>query len=129
VCMAPADKLDSTDETFPARDSRAFLRSMLCLAESCLDNEVRVLRGGKKRIKEWEKAKGMRFYRNCLLEMADDLQFSLTISTPREFLHYIILGLFGHHIIRAIIYLIESTLLKPIFLMHTKAGQLLYVSL
>ena len=68
--MAPADKLDSTDEIFPARDSRALLRSMRRLAESCLDDEERVLRGGKKQIKECEKAKGMQFFRKCLLEMA-----------------------------------------------------------
>ena len=62
VCMAPVDKLDSTDETFPARDSRTLLRSMRRLAESCLDDEGRVLRGKKKQIREWEKAKGMRFF-------------------------------------------------------------------
>ena len=48
--------------------------------------------------------------------MADDLNFSLTISTPRDFVHSIILGLFGYHIIKAIIYLIEATLRKPIFM-------------
>ena len=83
--MAPANKLDSTDETFPARDSRALLRSMRRLAESCLDDEGRVLWGGKKQIKDWEKAKGMRVFRSCLLEMADDLKISLTLSTPRDF--------------------------------------------
>ena len=48
VCMAPSDKLDSTDKTFPARDSQALLRSMRRLAESCLDDEERVLRRKEK---------------------------------------------------------------------------------
>ena len=52
MCQCPADKLDSTEETFPPRDSRALLRSMRRLAESCLDNEGRLLRGEKKRIRE-----------------------------------------------------------------------------
>ena len=98
--MAPADKLDSTDETFPARDSRALLRSMrrLRMREVCFEKKEANQRVGK----------GERdgIFCNCLLEMADDLKFSLTISTPRDFLHHIILGLFGYHIIRAIIYLI-----------------------
>ena len=116
VCMCPADKLDSTVETFPARNSSALLRSMRRLAESCLDNEGRVIRGRKKLIEKWERSKGMRFLRNHLLEMVEDLNFSLTVPTPRDFLHCIILGLFGHHIIKALIYLIQVTLLKPIFL-------------
>ena len=62
LCMAPADKLNSTVETFPARDSWALIRSMRRLAESRLDNEGRVISGQKKRIKEWEKANGMRFF-------------------------------------------------------------------
>ena len=62
VCMAPADKLDSTVETFPARNSRSLLSHMRCLAASCLDTEERELPGQRRGIKEWEKVNGMRFF-------------------------------------------------------------------
>ena len=53
----------------------------------------------------------MRFGSNAILELID-LGIDALLQLPRCFLHLIILGLFGHHIIKAIIHLIEFTLTK-----------------
>ena len=47
----------------------------------------------------------MRFGSNAILELVD-LGFDALLQLPRSFLHLVILGLFGHHIIKAIIHLI-----------------------
>ena len=38
------------------------------------------------------------------------------IGLPRDFLHWIVLGLFGYHIVRAIIYLLSKTIVAPAYL-------------
>ena len=57
---------------------------------------------------DWERDNRMRFGSNAILELID-LSFEALLQL---FLHLIILGLFGHHIIKAIIRLIEITLTK-----------------
>ena len=110
VCMAPANQLDSTDQTWPLRDCHEILHSMRLLAAECLNDAGEVKRGKLKVIKQWEQSNRMRFGPNSLLELVEDLHFHVTLFTPRDFLHAIILGLFGYHIIRAIIYSLESVI-------------------
>jgi len=114
VCWAPADQLDSTDEVWPLRDSAVLLRSMRRLAAECLNEAGEVMRGKAEKIKAWETENRMRFGSNSLLELID-LGFHATIMMPRDFLHLILLGLFGHHIIKAIIYLIQTFISKAVF--------------
>ena len=115
VCMAPADELDRTDQTWPLRECHDILHSLLLLAAECLNDAREEMRGKLKVIKEWEQSNRMRFGPNRLLELLEDLHFHVTLFTPRDFLHAIILGLFGYHIFRAIIYLIESAISRPEF--------------
>jgi len=115
VCMASANELDTTGQTWPLRDCNDLLHSLRLLAAECLNDAGEVKRGKLRVIKEWEQANRLRFGPNSLLEMVEDLHFHVTLFTPRDFLHAIILGLFGYHIIRAIIYLIESVILRPEF--------------
>ena len=115
VCMASADELDRTDQTWPLRDCHDILHSLRLLAAECLNDAGEVRQGKKKVIRDWEKSNRIRFGPNSLLEMVEDLHFHVTLFTPRDFLHAIILGLFGYHIIRAIIFLIESVILRPEF--------------
>ncbi len=49
-CLCPCDKLNSTDETFPAFDWRESYQSskLLSTADECLDDDGKVLCGKKK---------------------------------------------------------------------------------
>lgn len=109
VCWAPAKKLDYTNKIWPLRDSAALLRSMQHLANDCLNDAGEVKHGKSQAIKEWEKENRMRFGSNGFLELLD-LGFHATLLMPRDFLHHIILGLFGKHMVKAIIHLIASVL-------------------
>ena len=114
VCWAPGEQMDCTDKVWPLRDSAALLRSMRRLAADCLNEAGEVKRGKAEQIKAWETENRMRFGSNSLLELID-LGFHATLMLPRDFLHHILLGLFGHHIIKALIYLIMSFISKPVF--------------
>ena len=61
VCMAPADELDRTDQTWPLRDCHDILHSLLLLAAECLKDAREEMRGILKVIKEWEQSNRMRF--------------------------------------------------------------------
>ena len=114
VCWAGAHDLDSTERVWPLRDSAKLLRSMRRVAAECLDDEGEVIYGKGKVIQDWEKKHRMRFGSNSVLELLD-LGFHCTLFTPRCFLHHIVIGLFGNHIIRAIIYLIWSFISLAIY--------------
>jgi hypothetical protein len=116
LCLCPHDKLASTDEVFPPFDWRASQRSLLRTAESCLDDDGKVLYGKKKVIESWERKTGLHFMHNSLFEMADDVGLLPVIGLPRDFLHWILLGLFGYHIVKAIIYLLSMTIVAPAYL-------------
>ena len=111
--MAP-EELDRTDQTWPRGDCYNILH-LLRLTAEYLNCAGEVKRGKLKVIKEWEQSYRMRFGPNRLLELLEDLHFHVTLFTPRDFLHAIILGQFGYHIFRAIIYLIESAISRPEF--------------
>ena len=115
VCMAPYEQLDATDQAWPARDCHDILQSLRLLAAECVNDEGQIRRGKKKVVKDWERRNRMRFGHNALLEMVEDLHYHVTLFTPRDFLHAIILGLFGYHIVRAIIYLIDSVIITSEF--------------
>ena len=116
VCMAP-EELDRTDQTWPRGDCYNILH-LLRLTAEYLNCAGEVKRGKLKVIKEWEQSNRMRFGDfgpNSLLELVGDLHFHVTLFTPRDFLHAIILSLFGYNIVSAIIYAIESAILRPEF--------------
>ena len=52
---------------------------------------------------------------NSLFDMADDVGLLPVIGLPRDFLHWIILGLFGYHIVKAILYLLSKTISAAIY--------------
>ena len=60
---------------------------------------------------EWDEAFSKLSFGN-----ASWLELSLSISTPRDFLQHITLGLFWYQIIKAMIYLIKTTMRKQILL-------------
>ena len=51
-----------------------------------------------------------------VFEFADEIGLDPVMGMPRDFLHWIILGLFGYHIVKAIIYLISKTILADAYL-------------
>ncbi len=53
---------------------------------------------------------------NSLFEMADDVGLLPVIGLPSDFLHWILLGLFGYHSIKAIIYLLSKIIAAPAYL-------------
>lgn len=111
VCMAPFEELDCTDKDWPLRDSLELLQSMRRVAAECLNDAGEVIRGKKKILEEWESANRMRFGSNAVLEMID-LGFHALLQLPRCFLHLVVIGLFGHHVCKASIHLIEITIIK-----------------
>jgi hypothetical protein len=111
VCMPPFEEIDCTDKEWPLRDSFELLQSMRRVASACLNDAGEVIRGKKKILEEWESANRMRFGSNAVLEMID-LGFDALLQLPRCFLHLVVLGLFGHHVCKAAIHLIESTIIK-----------------
>ena len=115
LCLCPCDKLDSTDETFPLFDWRECHQSLLRTADECLDDDGKVLYG-KKVIERWEQKTGLHFMHNSLFSLADDVGLLPVIGLPRDFLHWILLGLFGYHIVRAIICLLSKTIVAPAYL-------------
>ncbi len=46
---------------------------------------------------------------NSLFDMADGVGLHPVIGLPRDFLHLIVLGLFGYLIVKAIFYLLSQT--------------------
>ncbi len=115
MCLCPYDKLASTDETFPPCDWRACRQSLRRTANACLDDDEKVLYGKKKVTENWERKHGNLFMHNSLFDMADDVGLLPVIGLPRDFLHWIVLGLFGYHILKAILYLLSKTISAPAY--------------
>ena len=109
LCGCPGKKLDSTDRVWPLRDASAILRSMQRIAAECLNDAGEVRHGKLGKIRAWEKENRMRFGSNSFLQLVN-LGFHATVMTSRCFLHLIILGIFGRHLVAAIIYLIASVI-------------------
>jgi hypothetical protein len=116
MCNAPHDRLADTDEVWPLFDWRACQRSLHHNALSCLDDDGQVIYGKGKVISKWEKRHGMHFIHNSVFEFAEEIGLDPVMGMPRDFLHWIILGLFGYHIVRAIIHLISETILAAAYL-------------
>ena len=53
---------------------------------------------------------------NSLFEFAEEIGLDPVLGLSRDFLHWIILGLFGYHIVKAIMYLISKTILADAYL-------------
>ncbi len=77
---------------------------MLRTADECLDDDGKVLYGKMKVIESWEQKTGLHFMHNSLFEMADDVGLLPVIGLPRYFLQWILSGLFGYHIVKAMIF-------------------------
>ena len=116
MCYAPHDQLADTNEIWPLFDWRACHRSLQRHALSCLDDDGKVIYGKGKVIAKWEQKHGMHFMYNSVFEFADEIGLDPVIGMPRDFLHWIILGLFGYHIVKAIIFLISKTILADAYL-------------
>ena len=116
MCSAPHDRLADTDEIWPLFDWRACHRSLQRHALSCLDDDGNVIYGKGKVISNWERRYGVHFMYNSVFEFADEIGLDPVMGLPRDFLHWIILGLFGYHIVKAIIYLITQTILADVYL-------------
>ena len=58
------------------------------------------------------------FMHNSLFSLADDVGLLPVIGLPSDCLHWILLGLFGYHFVRAIIYLllVSKTIVTPAYL-------------
>ncbi len=52
---------------------------------------------------------------NSLFYIADDVGLLPVIGLPRNFLHWIVLGLFGYHIVKAILHLLFKTILADAY--------------
>ena len=115
-CGCTVDKLDSTYETFPPFDWRGCQESLLRTADECLDDDGKVRYGKKKVIASWEQKTGFHFMHNSLFSLADDVGLLPVVGLPRDFLHWILLGLFGYHIVKAIIYLLSKTIVADAYL-------------
>ena len=63
-----------------------------------------------------ERRYGVHFMYNSVFEFADEIGPDPVIGMPRDFLHWIFLGLFGYHIVKAITYLISKTILADAYL-------------
>jgi hypothetical protein len=57
----------------------------------------------------------MHFVHNSVVEFADELGFNPVMGMPRDVLHWILLGLFGYHIVKAKIYLMSTILLADAY--------------
>jgi hypothetical protein len=59
---------------------------------------------------------GIHFMHNSLFGMAYDVGLPPVVGLPRDFLHWIVLGLFGYHIVKAILHLLFKTILADAYL-------------
>jgi hypothetical protein len=64
------------------------------------------------RSKLLKRGSGIHFMRNSLFDMADNIGLLPVIRLPRDFQHWIFMGLFGYHIKKAIIYCYPRPLLQ-----------------
>ena len=106
VCCAPFDELDSTDKEWLLRESCELLQSMQRIAAECLNEAGEVKHGKRQVLADWERDNRIHVGSNAILELVD-LGFDALLQLPRCFLHLVILGLFGHHIIKAILHLMS----------------------
>ncbi len=104
------------DETFLYFDWRECRQSLLHTADECLDYNGKVLYCKKKVIEEWEKKYGIHFMHNSMFDMADDVGLLPVIGLPSDFLHWIVLGLFGYRIVKAILHVLFKTILADAYL-------------
>ncbi len=101
---------------FVSCDWRECRRSLLRTADKCLDDNGKVLNGKKKVFEGWEKKYDIHFMHNSLFDMADDVGLLPVIGLPRDFLQWMVLGLFGYHIVKAILHLLFKTILADAYL-------------
>jgi hypothetical protein len=77
------------------------------LAEQVLTPEGKVKFGEQKTITEWERQWKMRFMK-CGFAKLLDVHFDALLGCPRDLLHHILLGIFGEHIVTAIVHAISK---------------------
>ena len=98
LCMCPFEELDRPGNNFPIRNFKDVLESLQRLADECLDDRGNIIYGKKKVIEAWQREHRMKFIDNgftCLM----DVDFDVIMGVPRDFLHFVLLGLFGEHIV------------------------------
>jgi hypothetical protein len=103
VCECPHDELDCTDTIWPLRDASRTENEMYHLADMVLDPVGRVVYGGKKIIKEWEKKSGVKFMENGFVPLSK-VGIDHHLCNPRDLLHHLTLGLYGEHIVNSSIH-------------------------
>ena len=79
------------------------------LADEVLDADGKVKFGDVGRIKDWQKIWKIRFM-ECGFAKLLDVDFDILLGCPRDLLHHILLGVFGSHIVNAIVHAIKKSL-------------------
>ena len=102
---APASGAD----TWEFRNFAEIIKELEILAGEVLDSDGKIKRGNFDKIKAWKKKWKMRFMR-CGFAKLLDVDFDVLLGTPRDLLHHILLGIFGEHILKAIVSKIEQAL-------------------
>ena len=74
----------------------------------------KVIYGGEKHIDKWERKWLLKFIDNRFALLLDT-DFDALFGCPRDLLHHILLGLFGEHIVNAIIHLLTHALADPLY--------------
>ena len=114
LCECPAKRLDVSNRRWPLRSLGPVMRSMASLANDVLDDDGKVIRGMGKRIEDWERTWRMKFIDNGFARLLG-VDFDVLLGCPRDMLHHILLGLFGQHIVNAIMHLLEQALADPLY--------------
>ena len=91
--------------------------SMYRLASKGLHENGKIKHSMKKIIEAWEREHSTKFMNNGFYPLLD-VGFDICLSSQRDLLHHIILGLYGKHIIGSTIYVLlrdEKGLANPRF--------------
>ena len=114
MCKCPAHRMDVSDRRWPLRRLGPVMRSMASLADEVLDDEGNVKRGKGRVITDWERKWRMKFIDNGFARLLG-IDFDVFLGCLRDMLHHILLGLFGQHIVNAIMHLLQQALTDPLY--------------
>lgn len=114
MCDCPHSEMDRTspangDQEWPLRNFRKVLSEMSRLSEQVLSPDGTVKYGEHKTIEAWERQWKMCFML-CWFAKLLDVDFDALLGCPRDLLHHILLGIFGEHIVNAIVHAIKKAL-------------------
>ena len=111
---APFEELDVPGKKFPIRNFKDVLESLQRLADDCLDDNGNIIYEKKKVIEAWQREHRMKFIDNgfsCLL----DVDFDVIMGVPRDFLHFVLLGLFGEHVVDSSVHQVTESVGNEVY--------------